>query len=75
MSANYVGVLERGLKLPTLDTLAKLAKALDVGLTELLEEPRDRDVWIDEVATVAAGIPRAQRPTALAVLKAIASAR
>ncbi|MDC3956886.1 helix-turn-helix transcriptional regulator [Polyangium jinanense] len=72
ISANYVGVLERGLKLPTLDTLVALAKALDVPVADLLGEPR-ADPWLEEVVTVAATMPKQLRPVALAVLRAMAA--
>lgn len=72
ISTNYVGVLERGLKLPTLDTLLALAKALGVPASELLGEPRP-DPWLEEVVTVAAAMPKHLRPVALAVLQAMAA--
>jgi transcriptional regulator with XRE-family HTH domain len=65
-------VLERGLKLPTLDTLVAFAKALGVPASELLGEPR-ADPWIEEVVTVASTVPKQLRPVALAVLQAIAA--
>lgn len=72
VSPNYFGVLERGLKLPTLDTLIQLARALDVSPAELLGDVRPRDPWLDDVVAVASSIPEARRPLVLAVLRAIA---
>ena len=72
ISANYVSVLERGLKLPTLDTLVALGKALGVPSSELLGESR-ADPWVEDVVTVAVTVPKALRPVALAVLKAVAT--
>jgi transcriptional regulator with XRE-family HTH domain len=72
ISANYVGVLERGQKLPTLDTLVALAKALGVSTSDLLGEARP-DPWLEEVVTVAAAMPRPLRPVALAVIRAMAT--
>lgn len=70
VGANYVGILERGVKLPTLDTLIKLAKALGCSPAELLGDTRAaKDPWLDEVAAVAASVPKARRELALAVLK------
>src|SRR5689334_5922412 len=71
ISTNYVGVLERGLKLPALDTLVLLAKGLEVSVSELLGEPR-ADPWLEEVLTVAAPMPKNLRPVALAVLRVMA---
>ena len=75
VSPNYVSVLERGQKLPTLDTLMRLARALDTSVGELLGEQHVADDWIDEVTTVARTIPRPQRPVALAVLAALATTK
>lgn len=64
INANYVGVLERGLKLPTLDPLVVLAKALGIPVSELLSHP-----WLEEAVTVAATMPKSLRPIALALLR------
>jgi transcriptional regulator with XRE-family HTH domain len=73
VSPNYIGVLERGLKLPTLDTLVLLAKALDMSPAELLGDVRPKDHWLDDVLAVATSIPEQRRGIALAVLKAVAT--
>lgn len=73
MTPNYVGVIERGEKLPTLDTLARMAAALQTSLVALLDDPRARDGWLDEVRAVAQAIPEARRALTLAVLRAIAA--
>ena len=72
VSPNYIGVLERGLKLPTLDTLVLLAKALGMSPAELLGDVRPKDHWLDDVLAVASAIPEPRRAVALAVLRAIA---
>ena len=51
VSANYIGVLERGVKLPTLDTLVALAKVLGCSAAELLDDPRAKDSWLDELVS------------------------
>jgi len=38
LSVSYVSMLERGMRVPPLDTLEALAKALDVHPVELLRE-------------------------------------
>ena len=73
MSPNYIGVLERGLKLPTLDTLVLIAKALDMSPAELLGDVRPKDPWLDDVLAVGSAIPEARRAIALAVLKCVAT--
>jgi transcriptional regulator with XRE-family HTH domain len=72
ITPNYVSNLERGLKLPTLDTLVAIAKAINVPSSELLGESR-ADPWLEDVVTVAVTVPKALRPVALAVLKAMAT--
>lgn len=37
LSTNYVGEMERGLKAPGLPVIVRLARALDVGVNELLQ--------------------------------------
>lgn len=75
VTSNYVGVMERGLKLPTIDTLVKVAKALEVSPAELLGDVRANDQWVDEVTTIATTIPETMRPLALAIMKTIATNR
>ena len=75
VSPNYFGVLERGLKLPTLDTLVLLAKVLEMSPAELLVDVRPSDPWLDDVLAVASSIPEPRRGLALAVLRAIANHR
>jgi transcriptional regulator with XRE-family HTH domain len=74
VGANYVGILERGQKLPTLDTLAAFAKALGCSPAELLDDGVARDPWADEVLAVASSVPKARRDLVLAVLRTLASA-
>ena len=51
----YFGQVERGLKCPTIDTLYRIARALDVSLPELLrlDTPAgyaaDRGQWVNEL--------------------------
>lgn len=75
VTSNYIGVLERGLKLPTLETLVVLAKALEMSPAALLGDLRPKDHWLDDVLAVASAIPEPRRDLALAVLKAIAVCR
>jgi transcriptional regulator with XRE-family HTH domain len=73
VGANYIGILERGQKLPTLNTLVAAAKALGCSPAELLDDARAKDPWLDEAMTIVASVPKARRELALAVLKAMAS--
>jgi transcriptional regulator with XRE-family HTH domain len=40
----YVGYLERGMRNPTITTLAKIAKALDIHVSQLFREPEPGEV-------------------------------
>lgn len=72
VTPNYVGLLERGQKLPTLDTLVKISKALQVEPGELLGKVLVADDWLEELAVVGRTVPKQLRPVAVSVLKAIA---
>ncbi len=76
VSPNYIGVLERGEKLPTLETLAALADALGVSSAELLggSEPA-KDPWLDEVMAAARAIPAEHRALVLAFVRTAATVR
>jgi transcriptional regulator with XRE-family HTH domain len=75
VSANYIGVLERGTKLPTLDTLALLAKALSISTADLIDDGRIKDDWLDELSAIGASVPNAHRSLALAILRVMATHR
>lgn len=73
VSPNYLGVLERGVKLPTLDTLILVAKALEVSPAELLGDVRPQDPWVEDVLVVACSMPESRRGLALEILRVIAT--
>jgi transcriptional regulator with XRE-family HTH domain len=75
LTSNYVGVLERGLKIPTIETLMTLAKALETTLAELVGDTGVKDSWVDEVLAVASTVPDSRRDLTLAVLKTMAAKR
>jgi transcriptional regulator with XRE-family HTH domain len=75
VTPNYVGVLERGEKLPTLETLVVIARRLGVGVAELVGDEAKTDPWVDEVVAVASSVPKGSRNLALAVLRAVATTR
>jgi transcriptional regulator with XRE-family HTH domain len=75
VSPNYFGVLERGLKLPTLDTLILLAKALEVSPAELIGDIRPQDQWTEDMLVVASSVPESRRGLALAILRSIANTK
>jgi transcriptional regulator with XRE-family HTH domain len=42
LDRTYISLLERGLRQPTITTLFKVAKALDIAPSELIEEVKKR---------------------------------
>lgn len=75
VSTNYVSVVERGQKLPTLDTLVRMAKAVGASPAELLGDGRPSDEWVEELVAIGRTLPPSVRPMALAVLRAMATTR
>jgi transcriptional regulator with XRE-family HTH domain len=73
VSPNYFGVLERGLKLPTLGTLILIAEALELSPAELLGDVGQQDPWVEDVVVVSSTIPEERRAIAIAVLRTIAT--
>jgi transcriptional regulator with XRE-family HTH domain len=75
VTPNYIGVVERGEKLPTLETVEAFSRALGVPIGALLTEDAP-DAWADETAALASAVPAAYRGLVLAVLRAaVAEAR
>jgi transcriptional regulator with XRE-family HTH domain len=75
LSSNHLGVLERGEKVPTLETVESLAEALNLSVAELLSDESDADPWLEELRSVGAGVPPALRALALDVLSTFAKRR
>lgn len=75
LSSNHLGVLERGEKVPTLETVEALAKALNMSVAELLSDAVGADPWLDELRSIGAGVPPALRPLALDVVATFAKRR
>jgi len=71
LTPNYVGSLERGQALPTVQTLVVMAKALGTGPAELMGDPPEGDGWLDDLVVVARTVPSAQRPLVLALVRAV----
>src|SRR5579863_5465933 len=75
VTPNYVGVVERGEKLPTMETLEAFGGALNVPLGQLLDDEVP-DAWADEAAALARAVPAEYRRLVLSMLKAaVAEAR
>jgi transcriptional regulator with XRE-family HTH domain len=74
LTPNYIGILERGEALPTVQTLLILGGALDASPTDLLGAQATTDDWLDRVVALAAAIPTTQRPLVLGLLQAVVNA-
>ena len=61
VSLNYIGLIERGQKMPTVDTLVHVGKALELEPVALLGNVQVTDDWLDEAAIVAATVAPACR--------------
>jgi hypothetical protein len=64
-------VLERGEKVPTLETVEAVAKALGTKVTDLLDEDTGTDPWIRQLVTLGASVPPGLRSLVIAVVSAI----
>ena len=72
VTPNYVGVLERGEKLPALETLAAVAEAMRVSMGALLSDETP-DAWADSTAALIRVVPVEHRGLVIAFLKAVGS--
>jgi transcriptional regulator with XRE-family HTH domain len=75
LSPNHLGVLERGEKAPTLETVEAIADALALQPADLFSDGTPPDPWLEQVTQVATGVPASLRAIALAVLAAFAQPR
>lgn len=72
LSANHVGVIERGEKTPTLDTVQAFARVYGTTLGAMVGEADDPQLagWLGQVHALAAAVPPAQRALVTAILGA-----
>ncbi|MFD0923623.1 helix-turn-helix domain-containing protein [Saccharopolyspora rosea] len=79
LDAEYLGTVESGAATPSLDVLAQVAAALDVGLSELFTDTRPGPAAVvlrgDEVPTVESGGMSMQVLTPRAVIPGLYAAR
>lgn len=75
VNAVYYGQLERGLKCPTIDTLYKISRGLEIPLPELLyfeDELADIKVKNDQVGRLISRIPREKINQVIKILENVA---
>lgn len=73
LSTNYIGMIERGEKLPALDTFIEITNALDVSSDMLLREVINRDSELDSmpIAEKINALPQESRKIVYSVLEAL----
>jgi transcriptional regulator with XRE-family HTH domain len=72
VSVDYIGLLERGERLPALGNLVALADVLDVTPNELLVGMQDGSAWDEQALALLRGVPSHVQPVVLAMLRAAA---
>lgn len=75
VTPNYLGNLERGEALPTVQTLVDLAEALQATPGELLGGGPERDEWIDRLVATAVTVPQERRGMLLELVEVVAGHR
>ncbi|MRG94278.1 helix-turn-helix domain-containing protein [Polyangium spumosum] len=73
VSVDYVGLLERGERVPSIPVLLLIAERLGVSAAELLGE-RELEDWEQEALTAIRALPVAARDVVLAMLRGAAGA-
>ena len=74
MSPNHVGHIERGGKIPGLDTVEAIARSLDSSPAEPLGEHVVGDAWLKHLVIVAHAVPPSRRGAFVTMMAAIAAA-
>ena len=74
MSINYVSLIERAERLPSLEILMKLAEALGTTIAVLVEETPVEDPWLAETGAILRALPAEARPMVLGILRGAAEA-
>jgi transcriptional regulator with XRE-family HTH domain len=73
LTPNYLGSLERGEALPTVQTLVVLAKALNTSPADLLGSVSAPEEWLDRLITIARTLSPAQQPLLVALAETMAT--
>lgn len=74
VSVDYVGMLERGERLPSFATLIRAAELLHVTVVGLIGAP-EHDPWTSEALELLGALPTSMRDTVIGMLRAaVASA-
>jgi transcriptional regulator with XRE-family HTH domain len=70
VSVDYIGLLERGERLPAIGTLVAMAGALGATPNEFLLQEGDGSTWDAQALALLRSVPQAIQPVVLAMLRA-----
>lgn len=70
ISTDYVGLLERGLRLPALGMLVQLSEIFGVSTDEILGRSAIQDAWVTEATGLLGHVPQRIRAAVLGMLRA-----
>lgn len=74
MSLDYVGMLERGERLPSLQVACKFADLFGITVASMLASPTiDPEPWLAEVGALLRSVPDAMREILVEMLRAAAA--
>jgi transcriptional regulator with XRE-family HTH domain len=74
LSTNYISLLERAERMPSVEVLARLAAALGTSASALVGEAPTADAWLVEATTLLATLSETARPIVLGMLRAASDA-
>ena len=74
VSVDFVSLLERGLRLPSVGLLAAAASLFGIAVDAMLGGPTS-DEWAEDAMRMLRAVPSEHRPTVMAVLRALSNER
>ena len=72
LSVDYVGMLERGERLPSLSILIRIAQNFGETVASLLGAP-STDAWVEEALALLRAVPESARDATMAMLRGVAA--
>ena len=71
---NYVSLIERAERLPSVEVMIQLAAVLGTTLASLVNEPAEADPWVTEATAILRALPPGSRPVVLGMLRGASDA-
>lgn len=72
VSVDYIGLLERGLRLPAVGVLVQISEIFRVSTDEVLGREGEADDWLREATNLLSSVPPRVRGIVLAMLRGAA---